>query len=185
MHRRSALVVVLAVPVLTFAGCRTRPAPPDPGALVEKLKSPDETVSGAAALELIRLGEAAVPVLVELLQAPDARHRTLAAQTFWGMGARAAAAAAALGEAVADDDERVSVSAAMALANMGPSAAPAVPHLAKALRDPRSEVRQWAARALGSVGGAAAPALPALERAARLDGVHGPAEDAIRRIRAR
>ena len=56
---------------------------PDPVALVEKLKSPDEAVSGAASLDLIRLGEPGVPALVELLKDPEPRHRALAARTFW------------------------------------------------------------------------------------------------------
>jgi HEAT repeat protein len=101
------------------------------------------------------------------------------------MGARGGAAAAALGEALADADTSVRVGAAMALDNMGEAAAPAVPALITALRDPSAEVRPWAARALGSIGSAAESAVPALERAARLDGVHGPAEEAIRKIRAR
>jgi HEAT repeat protein len=187
MRRCSTLAVALAaVPFTAVVGCRGKPAPPDPAALVDKLKSTDQAVSGAASLELIRLGEPAVPALVELLQDPAPENRALAARTFWGMGARAGGTAAmALGEVLADGDGAVRVSAAMALANMGPPAAPAVPALIKALRDPSGEVRQWAARALGGIGRAAEPALPALERAAKLDGVHGPAEDAIRQIRAR
>ena len=103
------------------------------------------------------------------------------------MGARGGAAAAALGEALADADTAVRVGAAMALDNMGAAAAPAVRRAASrpcAIRS--AEVRPWAAQgALGSVGSAAESAVPALERAARLDGVHGPAEEAIRKIRAR
>lgn len=184
MRRGPTQVVVLALPFVALLAC-SKPKPPDPVALVENLKSPDETVSGAASLELIRLGEPGVPALIELLRAPDPRHRALAARTFWGMGARAAAAATALGEALADPDTSVRVGAAMALENMGPPAAPAVAALIQALRDPSAEVRPWAARALGSIGSAAESAVPALERAARLDGVHGPAEEAIRKIRAR
>jgi HEAT repeat protein len=73
----------------------------------------------------------------------------------------------------------------MALDNMGPLAAPAVPALVKALRDPDANVRPWAARALGNIGPAAEAAVPALPKAGRLDGVQGPAEEAIRKIRAR
>jgi len=188
MRRRSTLAVALVVaPVITlcWVACRRAPKPTDPAALVEKLKSPDPTLSGAASLELISLGEPAVPALVELLRDPAAGHRALAARTLWAMGARASGAATALGEALADEDAAVRVGTAMALDNMGPPAAPAVPALIRALGDSSGEVRQWAARALGNIGRDAEPAVPALERAARLDGVRGPAEEAIRKIRAR
>jgi HEAT repeat protein len=184
MRSSLRLAAAALLPVVVVAGC-SKPKPPDPVALVDKLKSTDEAVSGAASLELIRLGEPGVPALVELLRDPEPRHRAIAARTFWGMGARGGAAAPALGEALADADASVRVAAAMALENMGPAAAPAVVPLTGALRDPSAEVRPWAAKALGSIGGAAESAVPALERAARLDGLHGPAEEAIRKIRAR
>ena len=172
--------------VLAGQGCSSQPKPPDPAALVEKLKSPDAAVSGAASLELLRLGEPAAPALVKLLQDPDPTLRALAARTFWGMGARAGnAAVPPLADALGDADASVRVGAAMALENMGPLAAPAVPALVRALRDPDAKVRPWAARALGSIGPAAEAAVPALERAGRLDGVQGPAEEAIRKIRTR
>ncbi len=174
--------IAAAMPLLA---CGSKPKPPDPVALVEKLKSPEAAVSGAAALELIGVGESAVPALVELLRDPDPSHRALAARTFWAMGARASGAASALGDALADSDTPVRVGAAMALDNMGPPAAPAIPALVQALRDPSGVVRLWAARALGRIGNAAESAVPALERAARLDGARGPAEEAIRKIRAR
>ncbi len=185
MQRPFRLLAAAVAYVLFFAACASKPKPPDPAAIVEKLKSPDQATSGAAALELIGLGEIAVPALVNLLRDPDPNHRALAARTFWGMGARAGSAAPALGEALGDTETPVRVGVAMALDNMGPAAAPAIPALVKALRDSSGEVRQWAARALGSIGAAAESAVPALERAARLDGVHGPAEEAIRKIRAR
>jgi HEAT repeat protein len=170
---------------LCVAACSSEPKPPDPTALVEKLKSADSQVSGAASLDLIRLGEPAVPALTELLRDPDPARRALAARTFWGMGAKAGGAASALGQALADSETPVRVGAAMALDNMGPAAAPAVAALAKALRDPSLEVRQWAARALGSIGPAAESAVPALERAARHDGVLASAEESIQKIRTR
>jgi HEAT repeat protein len=185
MRRRWTLAVACVAASLAMGACTKEPKPADPAALVEELKSSDQAVSGAASLELIGLGEPAVPALVELLRAPDAPHRALAARTLWAMGARASGAATALGEALADEDAAVRVGAAMALGNMGPPAAPAVPALIKCLRDPSGEVRQWAARALGSIGRAAESALPDLERAAKIDDLHGPAEEAIRKIRAR
>ena len=132
MRRAPRLAAAALLPVVAVAGC-SKPKPPDPAALVEKLKSTDEAVSGAASLDLIRLGEPGVPALVELLKDAEPSHRALAARTFWGMGARAGAAAAALGEALADGDASVRVGAAMALENMGPAAAPAVAALTAAL----------------------------------------------------
>ena len=96
MNRASpALLVWPALVVATGAilACRAQPKPPDPAALVAKLKSADATVSGAASLELLRLGEPATPALVVLLQDPDPAFRALAARTFWGMGARAGSSA--------------------------------------------------------------------------------------------
>ena len=177
------LVVLLAALCVT---CRGEPKAPDPAALVAKLKSSDATVSGAASLDLLRLGEPATPALVDLLQDPDPALRALAARTFWGMGARAGGSAVPpLADALGDADVSVRVGAAMALDNMGPVAAPAVPALVRALRDPDAKVRPWAARALGSIGPAAEAAVPALQKAGRLDGVQGPAEEAIRKIRTR
>jgi HEAT repeat protein len=176
-------VAFLAAGILT--ACRSEPKAQDPAALVQQLKSPDSAVSGAASLDIIRLGAPAVPALVDLLRDPDPTMRALAARTFWGMGARAEGAASALAEALKDADPRVRVGAAMALDNMGPPAAPAVQALMAALRDSNPEVRQWAARALGSIGPAAEPAVPALQKVAKLEGVQGAAEEAIRKIRAR
>jgi HEAT repeat protein len=53
------------------------------------------------------------------------------------------------------------------------------------LRDRDPEVRQWSARALGSIGPAAESAVPALQKVAKLEGVQGAAEEAIRKIRTR
>jgi HEAT repeat protein len=178
----SLLAVLLA---LALPACRKKEAAPDPNRLVADLKSPDAEKSGQARLELIRMGEPAVPAVSGMLRSGTPAERIAAANTLWGMGARARAAAPDLAAALADPDPDLQVAAAMALENMGPAAAPAVAALIRALRDPSAEVRPWAARALGSIGSAAESAVPALERAARQDGVQGPAEEAIRKIRAR
>ena len=185
MRRRSMPLAALALVLVAPVAC-SKPKPPDPVALVEKLKSPDETVSGAASLELIRLGEPGVAALVELLRDPEPRHRALAARTFWGMGARGGAAAAALGEALADAD---TVGARRGRHGPRQHGARGRPGGGRARSEPCAipAPRSGPGRlnALGSVGSAAESAVPALERAARLDGVHGPAEEAIRKIRAR
>ena len=64
-------------PALLLLARGSKPTPPDPAVPVEKLKSPDQAVNGPAALELIDLGEPAVPALVDLLRDPDPSHRAL------------------------------------------------------------------------------------------------------------
>lgn len=149
---------------LAGAGCGGGQAPPDPAALVAELKSADPARSGDARLKIISLGEPAVPALVVLLRSDAPRERRLAATTFWGMGARGAAAAPELGAALSDSDTEVRVTSAMALESMGPAGREAVPALVGALGDSERRVRQAAVKALGAMGPAARDALPALDR---------------------
>jgi HEAT repeat protein len=180
---RKIVVPLLAVGLaLALPGCRKKEAPPDPGRLVADLRSPDAEKSGRARLELIRLGEPAVPAVVGMLRSGTPAERIAAANTLWGMGPRARAAAGDLAAALGDPDAGLRVSAAMALENMGPAAEPAVPSLAKAVRDRDTRVRQAAVKALAAIGPAAKPALPALTRALRR-GSWPEAEEAVRRIR--
>jgi HEAT repeat protein len=169
--------------LLLALGCRRAPPPPDVNDLITRLKSTDRNVSGEANLALIRLGEAAVPGLLEMLQSGDPRLRKVAATTAYGLGPKAGAAAPALGAMLSDPDPALRLAAAMALDNMGPAAAAAVPELTKALRDSEGEVRQWSAKALGHIGPAAASAIPALARAAKGDPLRPTMEEAIRQIR--
>jgi len=173
--------LLLSVLSLALAACAPRPATPDLPALIADLTSGDEKRSGDARLELISLGEVAVPALVDLLQSGEPQERVIAATTFWGMGARAPSAAPELAAALADADPELRVTCAMALENMGPVARDAVPALALALRDPVRSVRQAAVKALGAIGPAASPALPALEEAIRRES-WPEAEEAVRRI---
>jgi HEAT repeat protein len=173
----------VAIAALAVLACREEPRAPDVGALIAKLKSPDRGVSGDANLELIRIGEPAVPGLIEMLQSEDPRWRKTAATTLWGLGPKGRAAVPALATLLADPDPALRLAAAMALDNMGPAAAEAVPALTRALRDPEGEVRQWSAKALGHIGPAAASAIPALERSSRNDPLRPTMEEAIRQIR--
>jgi HEAT repeat protein len=175
----SLLAVLLA---LALPACRKKEAAPDPSRLVADLKSPDAEKSGQARLELIRMGEPAVPAVSGMLRSGTPAERIAAANTLWGMGARARAAAPDLAAALADPDPDLQVAAAMALENMGPAAEAAVPALAKAVRARDTRVRQAAVKALGAIGPAAQAALPALTRALRR-GAWPEAEEAVRRIR--
>jgi HEAT repeat protein len=180
---RKTFVPLLAVALaLALPACRKKEAPPDPSRLLADLRSPDAEKSGRARLALIRMGEPAVPAVAGMLRSGSTAERIAAANTLWGMGPRAAAAAGDLAAALDDPETDLRVSAAMALENMGQAAAPAVASLAKAVRDRDVRVRQAAVKALGAIGPAARPALPALTRALRR-GSWPEAEEAVRRIR--
>ena len=174
-------LALLLTSLTLFAACRAKEAKPDITGLVAALQSGDAEKSGRANLELIRLGEPAVPGLTEMLKDPDPRVRGLAASTFWGMGGKARAAAPALGEALSDPDPSFRTQAAMALENMGPDAKDAVPALITALSDPDRGVRQASVKALGRIGPAAKAAIPALSRALK-KGSWPEAQEAILRI---
>jgi HEAT repeat protein len=169
--------------VLSAWSCTSRPQGPNVDDLLTRLKSDDTKVSGEANLAIIRVGEPAVPGLVDMLRNGDPRLRKTAATTLWGLGARGKEAVPALAEMLEAPEPDLRLAAAMALDNMGPAAADAVPALIKALRDPEGEVRQWSAKALGHIGPAATSAIPALSRAAKSDPIRPTMEEAIRQIR--
>ena len=167
-----------------LSACATQEKPPNVAGLVADLRGADPQKSGRANLELIRIGEPAVPALIEMLQSGDNRLRALAASTLWGMGAKGRAAAPFLAEALADPDPSMRTAAAMALENMGPQAGEAIPALVKALSDSDNRVRQASVKALGAIGPAATPAIPVLTRALK-KGSWPEAEEAILKIRGR
>jgi HEAT repeat protein len=179
---RKPALSLLAALLVALPGCRTKEKAPTPAELVADLCSPDAEKSGRARLLLISMGEPAVGALAELLRSGTPADRIAAANTLWGMGRRAAAAAGDLAVALADPDPKLRATAAMALQNMGPAAEPAVPALAKALSDRDASVRQAAVKALGAIGPPAKAALPTLTRALRR-GAWPEAEEAVRRIR--
>jgi HEAT repeat protein len=166
------------------AACSTTEKQPDVAGLVADLQSGDPQKSGHANLELIRIGEPAVPALIDMLRGSDPRLRGLAASTLWGMGGKGRAAAPALAETLSDPDPGLRTSSAMALENMGPQAKEAIPALVKALSDPDNRVRQASVKALGAIGPAATPAIPVLTRALK-KGSWPEAEEAILKIRGR
>ena len=76
-----------------------------------------------AAWELELLGDAAVPLLAEILQEGDCVQRLLASRTLQHIGPVAAAAAPALENAVRDERPRVQAAALLALAETDPARA--------------------------------------------------------------
>ena len=180
----TSATTALFVGLAFLVACRGKTPGPDIAALIADLRSPDQEVSGKANLTLIRVGEPAVPALVELLKSEDARLRARAATTLWGMGSKGKAGVPALALALADPDLDVRLASAMALEGMGPDTKEAMPALVRALKDREGRVRQWAAKALGKIGPAAKDALPALVEASKYDPIRPAAEEAIGQIRA-
>jgi HEAT repeat protein len=88
---------------------------------------------------LARIGDAAVPALIDALHDPDQEVRAQAAQALARMGNRAAPAVDALVEALNDPNEDVRRGAARALGQIGSEAEQAVPALINAIRDPRNK----------------------------------------------
>jgi HEAT repeat protein len=179
---RKAVLSLLAVLLVALPGCRKKETAPDPNQLIADLRGPDAEKSGRARVQLITLGQPAVPALAEMLRSGTPAERIAAANTLWGMGGRARAAAGDLAVALADADPALRVAAAMALENMGGAAVDAVPALAEALGDREPGVRQAAVKALGAIGPEARAALPTLTRALRRAS-WPEAEEAVRRIR--
>ena len=181
-ERLDEVARLLALGILRLRARRAKEKAPDPGQLVAELRDPDPEKSGRARVLLLTVGEPAVPALTELLRSGTPPERILAANTLWGMGARARAAVPDLVAALEDPDLALRAASAMALENMGPAAEAAVPALAKALGDPEPGVRQAAVKALGAIGPGARDALPVLTRALRRES-WPEAQEAVRRIR--
>ena len=178
---RKALAMLAAG--LLLVSCRGKERPPDVAQLVSELCGSDPRKSGEARLQLIGLGEPAVPALSALLRTGQPAERLAAANALWGFGARARSAVPDLAAALGDGEPALRVAAAMALENMGAAAAPAVPALVKAIGDRDGSVRQAAVKALAAIGPAAREALPALTRALKR-GSWPEADEAVRRIRS-
>ncbi|HET6884208.1 MAG TPA: HEAT repeat domain-containing protein [Pirellulales bacterium] len=96
-------------------------------------------VRDTAADALARIGEAAVPALIDILHDDDPSIRAQAARALARMGPKAAPAVSELIVVLNDPDSEVRRGAARALGQIGPDAEDAVPALIKALKDPRNK----------------------------------------------
>jgi HEAT repeat protein len=85
---------------------------------------------------IARIGEPAVPALIQSLSDPDPGVRAQAARALARMSEKAQTALPALTAALDDPDEDVRIAATRALGQMGPVAAPALPALIKLLHEP-------------------------------------------------
>lgn len=102
-------------------------APPEPRYTIKPFT--ELTLSETAADSLGRIGDAAVPSLIEALEHPDPDKRGLAAATLAQIGPAAEQAVPQLVVALNDPDEDVRRMAARALGQIGPQAGEAVPAL--------------------------------------------------------
>jgi HEAT repeat protein len=131
--------------------------PFDHADLLEALASGDDDRAEAAAVAFSRLGDAALPLMRELLARPDADARWWATRTIGGI--ESAAAVQLLIGQCADPDPDVRACAVYALGSLGERAAQAAPTLARRLGDSSVYIGQLAADALARIGPAATPLL--------------------------
>ena len=187
--RKTAPALILLTATFVSHGCQPSSSRETPleraRRLVVDLQDSNPDKSGKAGLELIRMGEPAVPALVELLQNPDSHRRGLALSTLWALGPKARAAVPGVAQELGDDDPSLRESAARTLESIGPGAAEAVPALIKALDDTSRPVRQAAVKALGAIGPAASAAVPVLTQTLRRGGSWPEAEEALLKIQGR
>jgi len=109
-----------------------------------------------------KIGEPAVPDLIQALQAVEDNTRRATLRALEEMGPVAAPAVPALIAFVADKNPEIRRGAMNVLRSIGKKAAAAVPNLAKALQDKQVEVRAAAACALFSVAGETKKTVPVL-----------------------
>ncbi|MCL6503377.1 MAG: HEAT repeat domain-containing protein [Pirellulales bacterium] len=94
------------------------------------------TVKETAADALARIGKAAIPQLMELLDEPNPTVRIHAARALGRMGSEAQPAVPKLVAALEDPEPEVQRAAARALGQMGPAASDAVPALIRVIKRP-------------------------------------------------
>jgi HEAT repeat protein len=102
------------------------------------------TVKETASDALGRIGEAAVPALIEALSHPDPEVREQAARALALIGPKSTAAVPELVRLLDDESEPVRRQAARALGQIGPAAKSAIPALIKQLerKEPQPETNQ-------------------------------------------
>jgi NADH dehydrogenase len=128
------------------------------------LASEKEAAQQEAVGALSRLGQAAVPELIQALNDDEWQVRNQAAVVLGAIGPEAKAAVPALMDVLQDDDKYFRSHGATALGKIGREARAAVPALIKVLKDEDEDVRREAAAALGRIGPEAREAVgPLLE----------------------
>jgi len=113
---------------------------------ITQLRDADATIRAHAAEELGRIGEPAVPALIDALRDGNPSLRASAVWKLSEIGKPVKQIVPALIRALGDESEPVGVAASTALVEMGE---PAVPFLIDALNDANAEIRLHTAYALG------------------------------------
>lgn len=136
--RRIAFCMAGLFAVSVATGCSNEPSMETmkltPPVNVGMQPTTGEPAQLAAADALGRIGQPAVPALMEALIDGNPVVRFQAARALTYMGAQASSAVPALMRALGDQDESVRQQSALALGQIGPSAAPAVPQLLQMLK---------------------------------------------------
>ncbi len=154
----AAFIQDSAARALAIIGPDARAAVP---ALAQALRGTDRELRWDAGIALGRIGEAAMPELINALAAKDPNVRHAAANAFYYAGPAAKPAVPALVQRLTDDSEPVRTASAQSLSQIGAAAVPALLH---AIEHETGLARQAAARALiplmpsRRVGRGAAPA---------------------------
>ena len=151
-------------------------------AVRELFKEKNGSFQEIAAFALNGIGEAAVPTLVEALQADNVDSRRLAARTLIMTRPAAKSAVPALISALTDPDRYVRDFAAAAMCAIGPDAQAAVPALRECLKDAQRHMQIAAATVLGEIGPAARDAIPDLINALSDIGAASDASRALAKI---
>ena len=124
-------------PATEQTGLAARASFEQPLELPPRLRRFDEwSESEAAAEALGRIGEAAVPELIRVLESQDPVMRRKAIEVLGRMGSGAAAAAPELEKLLDDPDPQVRKAAVRTLGQIGPAAGDAVPALMRTLLQP-------------------------------------------------
>ena len=150
-------LVFFLIPGLGLIGCKSQEQKIQK--LITQLASEDAQARGEAALELERIGEPAVPMLVKTLRDSNPSLRANVVWKLSEIGKPVEQVVPALIRALGDAHENVRVSASLALAGMG---VPAVPFLIEALSDEEAAIRLHGAYALGEIGEPVEKIIPAL-----------------------
>ena len=171
-HYRQRLVAVIALSFLSFTSpllltrnaaaqslSASQASSQEINSLIKKLKSNDERELDAAMEKLEKIGEPAIPALIEALQDKNLLVRQSAAKVLGYIGSPVIPA---LAKALKNLDAGVRRSAASALGRIGIEAKTALPQLVPLLQDSDAGVRRSAAYAVGNIGVEAKTALPQL-----------------------
>jgi HEAT repeat protein len=125
----------------------------EPGAalaiLERVIRTPGTQVRDEAVTALGRVGKAAIPLLIDVIEDPELGERAI--RTLADFEAAAAPGIPSLRAALRSKDPAKRIAAARALARMGPAARQADSALAAALDDPDSSVRAQALYALDAI----------------------------------